>query len=206
MATTTTAPTAPNPPRTRHRITPDHDMILIAKKLQFRNGQQHVVRVHEFQVSQKFLTNVEYFRVALNSQSFADTAQSHYEVKEDEPAAVKIWLQLLHGRVDDSSLRVDIATVWHVLVVARKYDLDALGKEAKAWFKSWYGKQGTKFTTLQCRQLIYPCYTFDHAEGFATATKHLAYNIMGHIQEDRPDGVSAEQEEQRLRSRAISKF
>lgn len=207
MATLAERVTDRDPPTIRHKIAPDHDFLIIAKEVRYRHakdGKPLIVCVHEFEVIKKTFAEFDYFKAVFKPDTFADTGKDSYEVEEDHPAALKIWMQLLHDRLDESSLKVDIATVWHVLVVARKYDFDALGQEAKDWFKKWYQAPGHRFDTLQFRQLIYPCYTFDCAEGFAAATKDLAYNIQGHIEEEMPLGVSDEQEEQRLRSRAIS--
>jgi hypothetical protein len=209
MASTTMA-MRPATPVQRHHIAPSFDLIITAKELKPRtisSEPAQVICVHEFQVSKKVLCEVDYFKVVI-SRNFGDTGKDSYEVKEDDPAALKVWLELLHRRMTASSLKVSIATVWHVLIVARKYDFDVLGEGAQAWFNKWYmdTTRGKEFNTAQCRELIYPCYTFNHAHAFAAVTKKLAYNITGHIQESRPKGVSAEQEEQRLRSRAMSEL
>lgn len=192
-------------PHKRHKITPNSDLIIIIKEVYPRISGDTVVCVHELEVSKEVMSKNMYFRAATLSKSFADTGKDFYEVKGDDSAALKVWLQILHGTRDRTSLAIDIASVWHVLVLARKYDFDALGEAAKKWFQEWYDQRAGKLNTLQCRELIYPCYTFDCAKGFTAITKHLAYNTGGHIQESRPTGVSSEQEEQRLRSRAISK-
>jgi len=197
--------TAASPPHKRHRITPNSDLIIIVKEISPRIGGKTVICIHEMEVSKEVMSKNQYFKAALFSTYFGDTGKDSYELKKDDPAALKIWLQLLHGTLDKTSLEVDIASVWHVLVLARKYDFDALGEGAKKWFQQWYNQRAGKLTTLHCRELIYPSYTFDSAQAFAAITKQLAYNIDGHIQESRPTGVSEEQEEQRLRSRAISK-
>lgn len=36
--------------------------------------------------------------------------------------------------------------------------------------------------TLTCRELLYPCYYFDHATAFAEITKFLVYSAPGHIE------------------------
>jgi hypothetical protein len=50
------------------------------------------------------------------------------------------------------------------------------------------GRKGLK-SISDCQQLLFPLHTFDHAAGFAAATKFLAYNYVGHIVESRPQGV-----------------
>jgi hypothetical protein len=195
-------------PVQRHHIAPNFDLVIIAKQLKPRTTNSEpaqVICVHEFEVSKKVLCEVDYSKVVI-SKGFADTGKDKYEVKEDDPAALKIWLELLHGRLSVGSSMVSIATVCHVPIVGRKHDFDVLGEGAQDWFRKWYAHntRGKEFTAFQCRELIYPYYTFDHVHAFAAVTKKLAYNINGHIQESRPKGVSAEQEEQRLRSRAMS--
>lgn len=59
----------------------------------------------------------------------------------------------------------------------------------KPWFASWYNKRKFDKNNLkeieQC-QLIYPCWSFDHASGFAIATQFLAYNSSRNITESNP--------------------
>jgi hypothetical protein len=218
--TTVPETVVPEPPCQRYQIAPDFDLVIIAKELHPNTKgteRERVIYVHEFEVSKKVVCEIGYFSAVVSSEEFAvtgkdlyevaDTGTDLYEVKDDDPVALKIWLELLHHGKTTESLGVSIASVWHVLIVARKYDFDALGESAQAWFSEWYSHntRNREFNTLQCREPIYPCYTFNHAQGFAAVTKKLAYNTPGHIQESRPKGISAEQEEQRLRSRAISK-
>jgi hypothetical protein len=206
MASTTMAMT-PATPVQRHHIAPSFDLIIIAKELKPRtisSEPAQVICVHEFEVSKKVLCEVDYFKVVI-SRDFGDTGKDSYEVKEDDPAALKVWLELLHRRMTASSLKVSIATVWHVLIVARKYDFDVLGEGAQDWFSKWHRSriQDKEFDTDECCELLHPRYTFNHAFAFAAVTKKLAYNSHGHVQESRPKGVSAEQEEHRLRSRIM---
>ena len=58
-----------------------------------------------------------------------------------------------------------------------------------SWFVKWYSAKGYHkaiLDVLEQRQLLFPCYRFDHAEGFARATCFLAYHVRGHIQEVNP--------------------
>lgn len=59
-----------------------------------------------------------------------------------------------------------------------------------SWFARWYEKQSfdpeDSDDILEQRQLLFPCKRFNHAQGFATATRFLAYNTFGHITENNP--------------------
>jgi hypothetical protein len=85
----------------------------------------------------------------------------------------------------------DITRVWHIINVGDKYlfDISLLHE----FFKKWYAKH-VSLTSLNddadfARQLAFPCYMFDHAEGFSAVTRWLAYNFGGHITEKRPVGI-----------------
>lgn len=69
------------------------------------------------------------------------------------------------------------------------------------WFSKWYSAQRygridldmyeqtnekKDPDVLEQRRLLFPCHFFDHAKGFARATRFLAYHVSGHIQEDNP--------------------
>ena len=59
-----------------------------------------------------------------------------------------------------------------------------------SWYGKWYDKQGFNpkiiEDVLDQRQLLFPCWRFNHAQGFATATQFLTYCSFGHITEDNP--------------------
>lgn len=204
MSSSTTVVTTHN----RHRIAPESDFTIIAKKAELRDEirdgvvtKERIICAHEFEVATTVMCEYSYFNVALFSPLWADTGKQSCEVVEDDPAAWEVWLRLLHGCLDEAELDVKISSVWNVLVLARKYDLDAHCSELEKWFATWYTKfieRNKDLTVYDCRHLLYPCYHFDHAQAFADITRHLAYNVSGHIEERMPDGVDAAQKEHRI--------
>ena len=89
--------------------------------------------------------------------------------------------------------------VWEVLAAAHKYGLDPKSSAAKMWFLKWYlanstnanwKRQGVnkRFDFKDYQSLLFPCHTFDYAQGFKAATQYLVYHAKGHITERRPDG------------------
>ncbi|MCJ1323104.1 hypothetical protein MMC15_008456 [Xylographa vitiligo] len=75
--------------------------------------------------------------------------------------------------------------MWHLIKAADKYNL--VVKDLKSWFVRWYGQQDLK--NLSDGKLLYPCFMFDHAQGFADATKYLADTAKGHIHEENPADI-----------------
>lgn len=184
-------------PRERHILTMDHDFTIVVydtyrEDYVDANGHktfQYIpTKAHDFAVSRIELERIPYFRAILSPRGFRDTGQDYYELHEDDPAAWMIWLQLIHDSVDAGSYEVGIATVWNVLVIADKYQLSPKHEAAKEWFAEWYKCSGDPRTMDDCSEALYPCHTFDHAKGFAQATKLLAYKNEGHIGEQRPVG------------------
>jgi hypothetical protein len=179
-------------PNKRHCITSDSDLIIVIKEVRPRYHGRNAICVHELEVSKEVMGRNQYFNRVSFSKSFGDTGKDYYEVKEDDPVALTIWLQLLHGCLDKPKMDAGIATVWNLLVVTQKYNFDGHCAELKEWFIAWYAENVTKPGTISnilCCELLYPCYYFDHAEGFAAITKHLAYNVCGHIEDQMPCGV-----------------
>ncbi|KAM0721906.1 hypothetical protein Q7P37_002831 [Cladosporium fusiforme] len=185
---------APPPARIRYSIATESDLLIkleeIEKPLSGRsrrtNNEPIVKAIHEFEVSKTDLKNNDYFRRVI-TPGFADTGQSSYQLHEDDPVALKFWLQILHKSLDDSSLDVTISTVWFVLKLADKYDFNPFHADVKKWLTDWLA-QNQPETEDAYREILYPCWVFDHAAGFADATKYLVYNFVGHITEKRPDG------------------
>lgn len=49
-------------------------------------------------------------------------------------------------------------------------------------------EEGRFFDFKDYQSLLFPCHSFDYAEGFQQATRYLAYRAQGHITEKKPDG------------------
>jgi hypothetical protein len=190
MATTEEIPTE----HERHSIAPEHDLIIIVKEARPHTGNdgRRFMLVREFEVSTAIMREYKYFRVVLSSKQWADTGKETYEMSGDDPAALEIWLRLLHGCLDKARMDASISSVWNLVVIAQKYDFDAHCPELRQWFFAWYAENIAKHRGISnsiCQKLLFPCYYFDHAPGFAAVTKHLAYNMCTHIQEEMPHGV-----------------
>lgn len=57
--------------------------------------------------------------------------------------------------------------------------------------ETWFGKildhhNRAVLKEKEAQMLLYPCYIFDHAHGFAQVTKQLVYCATGHITEFNP--------------------
>jgi hypothetical protein len=99
-----------------------------------------------------------------------------------------------------------ISNIWNVLVLAQKYDFDGHHPELGKWFFAWYEENIAAHNGIEestCQELLYPCYHFDHAPGFAAITKHLAYNSVGHIEERRPKGVDPIHKEHHVKNNRV---
>ncbi|KAK3718302.1 hypothetical protein LTR37_005115 [Vermiconidia calcicola] len=153
-------------------------------------------KVHEFKVKRSVLANSsEYFQKLLDTNSsFKESQQSRIDLLGDEARSAEIWFKILHGSPSGlTNLDITIKNVWEMLLIAHKYGLDPKLPVAKAWFEAWWiankkKANGSTFGFGEYRELLFPCHTFEYAPGFAAATKYLAYNTIGHITEQRPNG------------------
>lgn len=186
----------------RYEIASNHDLVLVVKEnwiISRRVGDEFVEQqgepraVYEFEVSREVLIAIPYFKRLL-AQEYSEAKQNTVELKEDDPRAWKLWLQILHaGSLEQSSYEVPTVTVWHVLLIAEKYGIDPTREDAQQWFDKWVETQaGEGLFTDQRRicEILFPCHAFDHAPGFAAGTEWLAYNSVGHIMESRPAGFT----------------
>jgi hypothetical protein len=149
-----------------------------------RRGPTHAA--YEFEVSLEALHKIAYFRRTLPMDK---AAQGTSELRDDDPRAWKLWLEMVHGRLSDQSYYAQISTVWHVLRIADKYAINPKCADAGRWFDQWFFTQSAEgvFTSNdKVRQILFPCHAFDHALGFTTCTMWLVYNCAGHIAEERP--------------------
>ena len=192
----------------RHQIAPEHDLIIVVKEANPRMGSdgKRFMRVHEFEAAIAVMCEYKHFKVASFSKQWASTGKDFFEIKGDNLAALEIWLRLLHGCLDTTKVEASISTIWNLLVLAQKYGFDGHCPELKDWFSAWYegniAKHGS-IAEMTCRELLYPCYYFNHAPGFAAVTKHLAYNMRGHIEEHMPAGVDPIHKEHHMRNNRV---
>jgi hypothetical protein len=176
----------PIPPlyRERWEIARDHDVLLVVKI----NLMNHGEFVYEFEVSRQVLTEIPYFRRLLTRES----RQGEQEVvilRGDDPKAWKTLLQILHGRLEQSSYEIPTDAVWHILLIAEKYGISPTRQNARDWFNEWLITQSHEGLFTDHRricEILFPCHAFEHALGFSACTMWLAYNSVGHIKEMRP--------------------
>jgi hypothetical protein len=171
----------------------DHVLVVIPSSIitHFVNGVFEERRgppqaAYEFEVSLKALHKIAYFRRTLPMDK---ATHGTSELRDDDPRAWRLWLEIVHGRLHEPSYRAQIPTVWHVLRIADKYAINPTCADAGKWFDQWFFTQSARgiFTYIDnVRQILFPCHAFDHALGFTTSTMWLAYNCAGHIAEMRP--------------------
>ena len=147
-------------------------------------GQPPIIHLTaEFQVRKEILIkNSSFFKVLLTSSKYAEAAGATISLEGDHVMSMEIWFRVLHDTITDNTYAVPLDEMWHLAAACDKYDLDI--KCLKEWFARWLEQQDMK--KLKPRELLYPCWLFDHAKGFATATQHLAYSSTGHITEINP--------------------
>ena len=181
--------------RERYTIAHPHNHVLVVLpssiNVHFVNGVFEERRgppqaAYEFEVNLEALHKIAYFRRTL---PLNQAAQGFSELRDDDPRAWRLWLQMVHGCLDEQSYYAQISTVWHVLRIADKYAINPTCADASRWFDQWFFAQSAEglFTRNDTvRENLFPCHAFDHALGFTTSTSWLAYNCAGHIAEKRP--------------------
>ncbi|KAL8794612.1 MAG: hypothetical protein Q9195_002808 [Heterodermia aff. obscurata] len=131
---------------------------------------------------------------------YREGAKDVFELDEVPIVSFEILLRELHPNTQASHAEnISILNVWQLLGLTKKWLLKTAF--LNPWFAKWYSSQRyekidldtpeeeyepTALDVLEQRQLLFPCHRFDHAEGFARATRFLAYHVRGHIEEDNP--------------------
>ncbi|KUJ21789.1 uncharacterized protein LY89DRAFT_608287, partial [Mollisia scopiformis] len=120
--------------------------------------------------------------------NFAECKQKIVDLENANPIAVELWLRYFHGKLDDESLKIPIGELRALIECHRRYffPLEKLNKWFEQWMEHKGGKKMKKFSLDELRKLMYPCQEFNHAQGFAYATKKLVYETPGHVHEDTP--------------------
>lgn len=147
------------------------------------NQDPIVHKSQDFQVCRQVLVDNSLVFKQLLTSTFAESTQSTVTLKEDAVDTMEIWFRVLHNTVVASTYDVPLSEIWNLVAAADKYDLNI--RDLNRWFAEWL-KENLSSKHWDAHQLLYPCYRFDHAVGFARETKFLAYNSTGHIMESNP--------------------
>jgi hypothetical protein len=102
-----------------------------------------------------------------------------------------VWLSFFHDALDQFPLAsVSIAELWHVLLVAHKHGFDP--KRLSGWFVKWYGanRDQAESYLLSRRQMLFPCFAFEHTEAFLQLTKWMVYNSQDNLVDHIPAKVT----------------
>ncbi|CAF9909271.1 MAG: hypothetical protein HETSPECPRED_008905 [Heterodermia speciosa] len=150
-----------------------------------RNPRQApiVLREELFLVTKQVLTDSSpVLRKRFESHPSSDVASPALRTEEDSISSMEIWLRVLHKTVIPDTYKVAIYEMWYLAAASENYQFDI--KRLKTWFEEWYIQQ--KVDPYSFRQLLFPCWTFDHARGFLNATREAVYDSVGYIKEESP--------------------
>lgn len=170
-------------------VTIDASGDLIIKVIEYDDSvmlthdQEPIIRhTTDFQVSREVLGGKSPVFKKLLMSNFAEAKKGTVTLEGDKVTSMDIWFRILHAlRIDDVQ-SVPLEEMWSMVAACDKYDLNI--RDLKEWFAEWYEKKGR--THLNQRDLLYPCWIFDRAKGFAAATRLLAYGCTGHVTESNP--------------------
>ncbi|TVY13000.1 hypothetical protein LARI1_G008885 [Lachnellula arida] len=140
-------------------------------------------------VSRKVMVESSSYFKAMLSNNWAESWQSVVDIECEHPVSAELWYRVFHkSPIPNDMYDIPIDMIGNVIqygglvqeVRGSDVDLEELCK----WFeKRLEGLDLLTITTDELEMLLYPCYAFNHAQGFATVTKRLAYEISGHITE-----------------------
>lgn len=177
-------------------ISPDGDRLIKVNEYEDSDNvnsdnEPVLKRTGTFKVTSKILVEESTYFSGMFRTEWRESS-TEIVLKHDKAKAMEALLQFMHG-VTVAVDSLSIPDVWHLIKTADKY-LFPLEKMA-VWFMKWFGHQlekksaGDYQTLEECefeRQLLFPCWAFDYATGFQYLTRHLAYNMGGHITESNP--------------------
>jgi len=187
----------------------DEEGDLVIKVVQFDdsilvpwNGEPIVLREEDFLVKKQVINkHSRTLGMLLARHSSSGRAAETFTIKDDSIASMEICFRTIHDASTLTSM-VPLEEIWHLTVdfviihipivclhcfkaAGIKYDLD--GKMLFDWFGRWYQWfEAEHATNLLCRELLYPCWRFNHARGFLEATRVAIYRNVGPVMERNP--------------------
>ena len=182
-------------------VAQDGDVWVTARELVRRGRNDNsLVKTYQdsrFKAAKKTLSdNSTYFKGQFGPH-FAELKVANQPLLEKiHIKALEIVLQVLHKSESEIGIDASAYGVWHTISVCDRLQINH--KSLAGWFKKWYKRNRARLFShcnnhhdedndnCQLRSMLFPCYAFDHAEGFSEVTKHLVYNSCGRVSEYNP--------------------
>ncbi|KUJ21786.1 uncharacterized protein LY89DRAFT_637739 [Mollisia scopiformis] len=137
---------------------------------------------------QVLIDNSQVFKAMMSSDGhWKETYASTIDMEVDNIPSVEVVLRALHGTMKEElyGASVSFPDVWEIIQFCSYRQIEVL--KLKGWFAKWLENAlKVKLDHDDLKMLLFPCYTFDHAKGFASMTKTLAYNSAEHTTEYNP--------------------
>ena len=140
-------------------------------------------------VSRKVLVdNSELFKAEFTGRRWQEATQGTVDMEVDTVLSVEVCLRALHNTLTDAMYSVPVEEVWEAIQYCeyRRINFSKL----KTWFDKWLEIKDIKNIKIkdnaEMRKLLFPCYIFDNAKGFAFLTKSLTYGMAEHVTEINP--------------------
>jgi len=140
-------------------------------------------------VSRKVLIdNSEPFKAEFTGKRWEETTQGTVDMEVDTALSVEVSLRALHNNINEEMYVVPVEEVWEVIQYCEYRRIDV--SNLRAWFDKWLEVKDIKKINIkdnaEMRKLLFPCYVFNHAKGFAFLTKTLTYQMSDHVTEINP--------------------
>ncbi|RDW92732.1 uncharacterized protein DSM5745_00054 [Aspergillus mulundensis] len=178
------------------RIAPDFNLRIQVSEYESAigaDGKDHsiVSRSAIFEVDRQKLDASEH----LSRKLFGELREGSLDANV---AAMEILFHYLHDSLESVTAdAVSIETIYHLINMCDKYKVSGSevfkvkAEELKGWFVNWYnvakGLPKNRYRSHDFyRSMLFPCYAFDHAQGFLETSRFVIYNTVGHIEERNP--------------------
>ncbi|KAI4841093.1 hypothetical protein E4T44_07850 [Aureobasidium sp. EXF-8845] len=155
------------------------------------DGRDTIKTIVDFHVTRQYLVDnskSEVIKKLLTTREFAEAGKKVINLDEHNPLAVEVILCAIYRKDEgwrSSTLGQEVTArtqelyweyLWDVVFSNRFFIIEF--HHLDAWFCLWYSEN-----CIRCgSDLLYPCFQFNHAQGFLSKTKNLVYNCA-HIEE-----------------------
>ncbi|ODH50745.1 hypothetical protein GX48_03061 [Paracoccidioides brasiliensis] len=136
--------------------------------------------------SSKLAAHSSYFKCVLNGKQQTGKKEM-ITLNKDTIKSIEVWFRLFHSELASDHLpSIQIVDVWYIIIAGYKYGFDR--NDMAPWFVKWfYTKIDQIFSNIiHCRQMLFPCYYFNFANGFQVLTSSLVYEDTDNISENNP--------------------
>lgn len=165
-----------------------------------KGSDDNTITVAKFRVDRATMINLPKWNQRFDGPSifkrmltgdWKEAKQTTVELYDHDEHALRIFLTMAHRSDPKDLLNYGHEVMWPLIAIFDQYNV-SLKSAAENWYSEWYKNKGDKSKDIDPREMLYPCWKFNHAPGFLKASHACIYGVERHINDHNSGGYHLE--------------